>query len=219
MAAMTVYFIPGLGADRRVFKHIQLPTGYSIQHINWLPPEPGESLTHYAQRLAAMIPEKEPFCLVGLSFGGMLATEISKFRQPEKTILIASIQAPDELPFYFKWAAPLKLHKVLPVGLFQQASIAKRIFTTETREDKELLRKIIRESDPAFLRWAMGAILEWKTEQPIGKIYHIHGTGDRLLPVRYTKPTHLIPGAGHLMVMNRAQEINNTLASILAGDK
>jgi hypothetical protein len=111
------------------------------------------------------------------------------------------------------------LHKVIPVGLFQQASIAKRIFTTETSEDKELLRKIIRESDPAFLRWAMGAILEWKTEQPIGKIYHIHGTSDRLLPIRYTNPTHLIRGAGHLMVMNRASEINQTLAAILAGNK
>ncbi len=213
---MNVYFIPGLGADKRVFQHIQLPEGFSIKHINWLPPEEGESLLHYAHRLATLIPEEEPFCLVGLSFGGMLATEISKIRKPQKTILIASVQSPEELPFYFRWAAPLNLHNRIPIGWFQQASLAKRIFTTETAEDKELLRKIIQESDPAFLRWAMGAILHWKPEQaPAGKIFHIHGTGDRLLPFRNTKPTHLIKGAGHLMVMNRCSEINQTLASIL----
>lgn len=216
---MNVYFIPGLGADKRVFKHIKLPDGFEVRHIDWLPPEAGESLPQYAKRLAALIPEEDPWCLVGLSFGGMLATEISKLRHPEKTILIASIQSPEELPFYFRWAAPLNLHKILPVSLFKQASLAKRIFTTETNEDKELLRKIIQESDPVFLRWAMGAILNWKPDQPAGKLYHIHGTGDRLLPIRYTRPTHLINGAGHLMVMNRAVEINLTLAAILADKK
>ncbi|KYP13970.1 MAG: hypothetical protein A1D16_01075 [Flavihumibacter sp. CACIAM 22H1] len=219
MAAMNVYFIPGLGADKRVFRHIQLPDGYKVQYINWLSPEPAETLTHYAQRLAAQIPEDAPWCLVGLSFGGMLATEISKFRHPEKTILIASIQSAHELPFYFRWAAPLRLHKIIPIGLFKQASLAKRLFTTETKEDKELLRKIIQESDPAFLRWAMGAILNWKPAPPAGKLYHIHGTGDRLLPIRFTNPTHFIKGAGHLMVMNRAAEINQALAAILVDKK
>ena len=216
---MKVYFIPGLGADKRVFKHIQLPDGFSIEHVEWLQPEKKETLEQYAERLAEGLPAGEPFVLVGLSFGGMLAAEIGSFTHPEKTILIASVQQPAELPFYFKWAMPLRLQEFVPISLFKQASLAKRIFTTETDEDKALLRTIISESDPAFLRWAMGAILHWKHPRQSGKLYHIHGSSDRLLPARYTRPTHIVPNGGHLMVMNRAQEINNLLKDILLGEK
>lgn len=216
---MNVYFIPGLGADKRVFRHIQLPPGFNLQHIDWLRPEPRETLPHYAHRLADQIPGQDPWALVGLSFGGMLATEISKLLHPAKTILIASVSSPDQLPYYFRWSLKFRLHERLPIGIFKHASIAKRIFTTETSEDKELLRRIIIESDPQFLRWAMGAILNWQTEGDPPKVYHIHGTGDRLLPVKYTYPTHLIRGGGHLMVMNRAAEINCLLAEILLQEK
>lgn len=216
---MNVYFIPGLGADKRVFKNIKLPPEYEVQHIDWLRPEKEETLTGYAKRLADGIPDNDPWILVGLSFGGMLATEISKIRKPEKTILIASVSSPDELPYYFKWTSVLRLHERVPIQLFKQASIAKRLFTTETSEDKELLKAIIQESDPAFLRWAMGAILGWQTNQHPEGLYHIHGTGDRLLPARFTHPTHFVKGGGHLMVMNRAMEINLLLAEILTNKK
>jgi pimeloyl-ACP methyl ester carboxylesterase len=212
---MKVYFIPGLGADKRVFRHIELPEGFDMVHIEWLPPHPGESLRSYANRLLYTIDKDAPFALVGLSFGGMLATEISRQLQPEKTILIASLPSAANLPPYFKICAPLQLHKILPIGLFKNASLAKRLFTTETNEDKELLRTIIRETDPAFIRWAIGAILYWENAPAPEKIFHIHGTRDHLLPLRYVRPTHHIEGGGHLMVMNRAKEVNKVLAEIL----
>ncbi|MBC6492543.1 alpha/beta fold hydrolase [Flavihumibacter stibioxidans] len=212
---MKVYFIPGLGADKRVFSHIRLPEGYEIVHLDWLSPEPDESLPHYAERLGAQIDREAPWSLVGLSFGGMLATEISRIYQPETTIVIASITSPAQLPTYYKLAAPLNLHKILPVGIFKNASLARRIFTTETSEDKDLLRRIISESDPGFIRWALGAILNWKSMATATGIFHIHGSGDHLLPVKYVYPTHLINGGGHLMVMNRAEEVNRVLGEIL----
>jgi hypothetical protein len=45
------------------------------------------------------------------------------------------------------------------------------------------------------------------------KLVHIHGTRDGILPVRFTKPTHTIAG-GHLMVLNRAHEINKILNDV-----
>ncbi|ULQ53000.1 alpha/beta hydrolase [Flavihumibacter fluvii] len=212
---MKVYFIPGLGADKRVFKHIQLPGGFDMVHMEWIQPGSRESLPSYAYRLGKTIDQGSPFALVGLSFGGMLATEISRQLRPAKTILIASIPAAANLPPYFKMIAPLQLHKILPIGLFQQASLAKRLFTTETEEDKDLLRTIIRETDPHFIRWALGAIQSWKNAPAPEGIYHIHGTSDNLLPSRYVRPTHQIIGGGHLMVMNRAGEVNEMLAGIL----
>lgn len=212
---MKLYLIPGLGADKRVFRNVRLPEGFEMVHMEWLPPDADESLASYALKMAASIDMHEPWSILGLSFGGMLATEISRQFNPVQTILIASIPSAAQLPGYFKIAAPLNLHKFLPISLFKNASLARRIFTTETNEDKELLRRIITESDPRFIRWALGAIIRWKnTEVPEG-IYHIHGTKDHLLPFRYVRPTHPIPGGGHLLVMNRSNEVNMVLKEIL----
>jgi pimeloyl-ACP methyl ester carboxylesterase len=216
---MKVYFIPGLGADKRVFRHICLPEGFDMIHLDWLRPEADEKLVHYAERLAGGIDMNEPWSVVGLSFGGMLASEISRQFTPKQTILIASVPASEHLPRYFKFLAPLNLHKILPMKIFTNASLAKRLFTAETREDKILLRRIIRETDHDFIRWALGAILGWKggignkNDKP--DFFHIHGTKDILLPVRYVQPTHFIEGGGHLMIMNRAGEINTLLNQIL----
>ncbi|ULQ56750.1 alpha/beta hydrolase [Flavihumibacter rivuli] len=215
MQRMKVYFIPGLGADKRVFHHIRLPEPLEIVHLEWLKPAKGEPLVQYAHRMAEQINTDEPFSLVGLSFGGMLATEISLVKTPRHTVLISSIAHPSQLPVYYKITRPLQLHRVIPMALFKKASLAKRLFTTETAEDKALLRRIIDESDTDFLRWALGAILEWRQEGNPGALFHIHGTADRLLPFSKVRPTHTIKGAGHLMVMNRADEVNNILIEIL----
>lgn len=213
---MKVYFIPGLGADKRVFKHISLDKGLEMVCLEWITPLPGETLPDYAMRLARKIDTSAPWAVVGLSFGGMLAAEISAALHPRKTVLISSIASPQELPPYFKAVAPLHLQKWLPVALFKKASIAKRVFTIETDEDKALLRQIIDDSDPAFIRWALGAILGWKSSRPPATLVHIHGDSDFLLPVRYLQPTHVIANAGHLLVMNHAREVNKILHEVFA---
>jgi pimeloyl-ACP methyl ester carboxylesterase len=212
---MKVYFIPGLGADKRVFKHIRLSEIFEVVHLEWITPLANESLHNYAKRLMKTIDQTTPFALVGLSFGGMLVAEISKVLPAEKTILISSLPSATALPFYYRALGALKLHRIVPVGWFKNASLAKRLFTAEKKEDKALLRAIIRSTDPHFLRWAITAILSWEKSAPPKNYYHIHGTSDRLLPIRYVQATHRIKGGGHLMVLNRASEISNIIASIL----
>src|SRR5258708_37464041 len=114
MECMKAYFISGLAADGRVFKHIQLPKGLETIYLNWIPPQEEEALPHYALRLATSINTKEPFVLLGLSFGGMLAIEIAKQLHPVSTILISSIPVSDHLPGYFKAAGKIGLHKMVP---------------------------------------------------------------------------------------------------------
>lgn len=225
MKCRKVYFISGLGADHQVFKYIRLPEGMVAVHLHWLKPGKTETLQEYAARLAEHIDIAEPFALVGLSFGGMLATEIAKRNQPQHIILISSIPLSAQLPGYFRIAAALRLHRIVPVGLVKFAATSKRLFTNEKNEDKKLIRELIRNTDPFFLRWAMGAILQWKNEQvPFATDHlkdnpasftHIHGTSDAILPSRYTRPTHRIPKAGHLMVMTRPKAINAILQEVL----
>lgn len=213
---MKAYFISGMAADERVFKYVRLPEGYEIVHLTWIPPQKDESLPSYAVRMAERIDTSEPFILVGLSFGGMLVTEIAKRFPPVKAILIASVPLSSHLPGYFRVAAALRLHKVVPIGLVKVSARLKRFITNERSEDKKLLWEIIKSSDPAFIRWSMEAVLKWKNEEMPQPVLHIHGTRDEILPARYTTPTHIIPKAGHLMVITRPDEVNTILYNALA---
>lgn len=205
-----------MAADERVFKYIQLPEGFEIVHLTWITPLKEESLPSYAARMAERIDTTQPFVLVGLSFGGMLVTEIAKRFPPVKTILISSVPVSKHLPGYFRVAAALRLHKVVPIGLVKTSARLKRFITREKSEDKKLLWEIIKSSDPAFIRWSMEAVLKWKNEDMPQPILHIHGTRDEILPARYTTPTHIIPKAGHLMIMTQPDEVNQILHKALA---
>jgi pimeloyl-ACP methyl ester carboxylesterase len=212
---MKVYFVSGLAADGRVFKNIQLPAHCEPVYLEWIDPLKKESLKSYALRLAESINANEPFALIGLSMGGMISAEIAGRYKPVITILISSVPSSKQLPFYFKAAGKLRLHKMVPVSLVKSAAKYKRLFTSESEEDKEILRGIIQDSDTKFINWAMGAILKWRSESVLTSYIHIHGTKDEVLPMRFTKPTHIISKGGHLMVMNRAAEINAILNEVL----
>jgi pimeloyl-ACP methyl ester carboxylesterase len=211
-----VYFISGLAADSTVFKYIQLPSHCQPVYLDWIKPEKNESLSHYTIRLFEGQHLQEPFSVVGLSFGGMIASEIAKQHRPEHVILISSIPCVQHLPVYYKWAAKIRLHRLVPISLIQHAGVLKRLFTTETPDDKRMLKTMIRKSDPYFIRWAMYAVLTWDNTDVPANLCHIHGAKDGILPMRYTKPTHTIPKSGHLMVLNRANEINKILSEVLS---
>lgn len=212
---MKVYFISGLAADRRVFKNIHLPVGYEPVFLDWIRPMKNESMKMYAFRLAEKINRNEKFILLGLSMGGMIASEIAKKFKPVATILISSASSHKQFPVRFKVAYFLRLHKVIPVRVFKSASIVKRIFTTESAADKTVLREIIKDSDPVFIRWALGAILQWKNEELPEPLWHIHGSNDEVLPYRPTVPTHVIDQGTHLMIMSKAAELNKLLEKLL----
>ena len=99
---MKAYFIPGLGADCRVFKNIKLPDSFIRINLEWIHPVEEESLESYALRMGEKIDASEPFILIGLSFGGMLAIEISKIKPPVELVLISTIHISDELPILYK---------------------------------------------------------------------------------------------------------------------
>jgi pimeloyl-ACP methyl ester carboxylesterase len=71
-----VYFISGLCADKRAFSFLNLSFCEPV-FINWIQPLKNESLSAYALRLKEQIRDDNPI-IVGVSFGGMLATEMAK---------------------------------------------------------------------------------------------------------------------------------------------
>jgi pimeloyl-ACP methyl ester carboxylesterase len=214
---MNVYFISGLGADERVFRHIQLPAGFNAVHLNWITPFNNETLEDYSLRLAERIDKTSPFVLAGLSMGGMIAAVIAQKITPHKLILISSVPGVNHLPAWYRAAGKFKVHKIIPVQALKSASFIKRFFTAETSDDKNLLRKMIVDTDSRFIKWAMHAILHWSSQPLTPACVHIHGEKDFILPAKYTKPTHIIAKAGHMMVMTHSAAINDIIRKELIG--
>jgi pimeloyl-ACP methyl ester carboxylesterase len=212
---MKAYFISGMAADARVFRHIRLPEGYEPVYLDWIDPVPHESLRSYALRLAERIDKNHPFILLGLSFGGMLGTEIAKKFKPALTILISSIPVSSQLPGYYRMAKKMRLHQLVPISVLKSGAIVKRFFTKESPDNKKLLAQVIRESDPRLIRWSMEAILGWENDEVPEPICHIHGTRDEILPIRYTHPTHTVENGSHMMVLEQATRINEILHKVL----
>jgi pimeloyl-ACP methyl ester carboxylesterase len=209
-----VYFLSGLGADKRVFSFLDLSFCKPI-FIDWLKPVKNEPLQNYALRLRKEIPENDPL-IVGISFGGMLASEIAKADINIKAIIISSNKTHKEFPGYFRIGKYVPLYKWIPGNSKRKMIKPINIFLgAKGKEQKNLLKQIITESDPLFVRWAIGAILHWKSEENSSNIIHIHGTGDKLLPYRYVKADYTIQKGGHLMTMDNHEEISAILKKLI----
>ena len=212
---MRVYFISGLGADRRAFYKIKLPRGYQPVYLDWITPLVNESFPDYAKRFSEAIKQDEDFVLIGLSFGGMLASELAKIVSPKKLIIISSVSSYKELPWYFKLAGKLGLHKIISPSVYKQATIMNRFMGAGNKEMKSIVYSYVNNIDPAFIRWSLNVIVHWSHTERLSDLVHIHGSNDHLLPYRYVKADYMIKNGGHLMVMNRADEVNNILQEVL----
>lgn len=209
-----IYIISGLGADERVFQNLEFPE-HEIIFIKWIVPLQEETMKDYATRLLEQIPTKKP-AIIGLSFGGMIAIEIAKQIETEKIILIASAKSKYELPNYYRLAGNLGIHKLIPSRLLNNSNfISNWLFGAESNFDKEILKQILIETDPVFLKWAIDKIVHWSNKIAPINLFHIHGSHDRILPIRFVKPDLTIKNGGHLMTLNKSEELNKVLLQLL----
>jgi pimeloyl-ACP methyl ester carboxylesterase len=209
---LTVYFISGLGADRRIFQKLILPPEYRVIHLDWVEPEKGESIYQYSQRISANIDHSEDFAIVGLSFGGMIATELSQIVKPKRVIILSSAGSRTEIPWYFRLAGTLRLDALLhPSFLKSSGPFSHWMLGANSREERLLLRQILKDTSPTFLKWAIRAILTWNRTRKPSEIIHIHGSKDRLLPARFVKADLIVPDGQHIMVYTLAATISKLI--------
>lgn len=213
---MNAYFISGLGADWRAFQRIELPPGYNIIHVAWLPTVATETLLQYAERLLHTMDTSGEFILVGLSFGGMLAMEMCKLVQPKKVILISSIRTKNNIPFLFRLAGSVHIQKVLPYKLFTKPNLFYHwLFGPLNKNDQQILNAIIKDIDPVFVAWAIEKVICWQNTAVPQQLFQMHGRKDRLLPFALSGAPYGIKGAGHLAVLSHSTEVNALLAKAL----
>lgn len=209
-----VYCISGLGADQRIFSHLEVPN-VQFRHLPWLIPTTHEPIDAYALRMKAGIEGENPV-LLGLSFGGIMAIEIAKHCPGATVILLSSIPNRQSLPRWMRLCGSLRLNRLMPKRPGKGLSRLENYFLgVETEEDAGLVKAFKEKSSPDYLHWAIDRILNWQNEYRPGKLFHVHGGRDRIFPIRNLKPTHIVPDGGHFMVNNRAAAVNALLAEIL----
>jgi pimeloyl-ACP methyl ester carboxylesterase len=210
----TLYLFSGLGADARVFQKLTFGHCNPV-FINWIKPYKRESLAHYAGRLLPQLTAPNPM-LIGLSFGGLVAVEVAKQLATAKVILLNSVKTRSELPPYFRVLGRIGLQHILPAELAKKPNaLTYWAFGTSTSETKILLAQILHDTDPKFVDWAVGQLLCWKNTTLLPNLVHIHGTADRLLPIRFIQADYEITSGGHLMPLDKAEEISALLQKII----
>jgi len=212
-----VYLISGLGADRRLFKHIKLPANCEVILVDWHIPASDDTLTSYAQSIVKQYDIQNNSTVIGVSLGGMISVEIAKQVKLDKVILISSIKTDSEAPWYFKFFRDLPVYKAIPGKLMTHVGfLIKPMFGKMAPDDLALFKSMLRNSSPIFLKWAMQAVLHWENAENIPNLYHIIGGKDLVFPHQNIKnPTAVIKGGTHIMVFDKAGDINALLANIL----
>ena len=97
-----VYLMPGMAANPLIFEHIKLPEDeFQIHWLEWKIPVKNESLESYAKRMIEDI-SHDSIVLLGVSFGGILVQEMSKYMTLKKLFVVSSVKSHHELPKHLK---------------------------------------------------------------------------------------------------------------------
>jgi len=216
---MKVFLIPGLGFDNRIFDKLNLHIS-AFQFLNWIEPKADELIRDYTIRFSDRINfDDEEIILIGHSFGGMIAQEISALKPITKIILISSVKSREEIPFHFRTLEPLHLHK-----LFSKELTVKTIklwgasHGYQSKEIQNLVKDMVNSQTNNYLQWALKQLSIWEKPQVNydTELFQIHGELDKTFPLKFIEePDVVIDQGSHFMVYNKSKEISKILNAII----
>lgn len=212
-----IYLIPGQGADERLYKNLKLDTSiFKIHHIKYEIPYKEEDLKAYALRLSKQIDATKEFYLIGVSLGGMIATEINEILKPKRVIIISSAKCRGELPGQYTFQKKIPVYKIVPKGVIKQASfIMQPLVEPDRKNEKETCVAMLKAKDPTFLKRTVGMIVNWDRTTYDPNIIHIHGNNDHTINIKKVDYTYLIENGSHMMMLTRADEITEIIMSVI----
>lgn len=199
-----VYLMPGMAANPSIFEHIKLPEDrYKIHWLEWQIPEKDETLEDYAKRMCNFI-EFDNSVLLGVSFGGMLVQEMSKFLNLKRLFVVSSVKSHHELPKRLKLLKYTKAYKILPTRLVGNIDLLAKYALGETIKKRvDLYKKYLSVNDTVYLDWAIKQVVCWEQEEPNPDAIYIHGDKDMVFPHSCIGNCIIIKGGTHIMIINK----------------
>ncbi|OIP51654.1 MAG: alpha/beta hydrolase [Flavobacteriaceae bacterium CG_4_8_14_3_um_filter_34_10] len=214
-----IYFVPGLAANKEIFKNIRLSDEiFKMHYLEWLLPEEKESLTSYAKRMANCV-EHENIVLIGVSFGGVVAQEMSLFLNLKKLIIISSVKTKHELPLRLVLARKTLAYKLIPTRLVLSATdLTKFAIGPKTKKRLQIYQEYLSVRDAHYLDWAIENMVCWDREIAVAGITHIHGDKDMVFPIEKIKECIVVKGGTHIMILNKFNWFNKNLPTLILGE-
>lgn len=216
MSKIPVYMMPGLAASSTIFERIVLPDAiFDIVLLEWEIPLDTETLAQYAKRISQKIIHPNPV-LIGVSFGGILVQEMSKFINTRKVIIISSVKSNLEFPRRMKVAKTTKAYKLIPTNLLANVeSLSKFSFGTTINKRLKLYEKFLRVRDKRYLDWAVEQIILWDRTIVDENVIHIHGDEDDVFPIKYIQNCIVVKGGTHVMILSKYKWFNENLPKLI----
>ena len=211
-----VYFMPGMAANPTIFEYIKLPEDrFKVHWLEWSIPNPNESIAKYAERLAQNV-EHDNSVLLGVSFGGIMVQEMSKFLKFKKIIIVSSVKSSDELPKRMKLSKKTKAYKLIPTHLMSNVDVlAKYVLGDSIKKRLALYKKYLSVNDKRYLDWAIKQVVCWEQGKPLPNVIHIHGEKDGVFPIYNIKDCIKIKGGTHIMIINKYKWFNENLPKLI----
>ena len=219
MSKTAIYFVPGMAANSKIYERIRVDKNrYTTHFLEWkIPLSIDESISDYAKRMCEEITHDNPI-LVGVSFGGVVVQEMSKHIATRKIVLISSIKSNQELPKRLKLIQATKIYKLFPARFLENLESHISYFLSDYQQKKaDAYKKYMSVRNTDYLHWAIYNILHWQQQAPLDNTLHIHGTNDRVFPIKHIKACIEIEGGTHVMILTKATVISKILEENLTG--
>jgi pimeloyl-ACP methyl ester carboxylesterase len=215
-AQTNVYFLPGQGADERLFSKITLDSNFTIKHIAYTIPKKRMTMKKVAQSLVSQIDTTKKFYLVGTSLGGMISVELADLIHPEKVILISSAKMMMELPRRYRFQQRFHLNRVVPKGMIKLGAIVLQpVVEPDRNKAKNTFKSMLRRKKRFYMKQSVDVIINWNRVSYAKNIVHIHGDSDHTLPIKNIKADYIIKDGSHMMTLTRGEEISVLILNIL----
>ena len=213
-----VYLMPGMSANSLIFERIKFPNNYSPHLLDWIDPVKSESIKEYAIRFSKLIKHKNPV-LIGVSFGGILVQEISKFIKVKKLIIISSVKSNSEFPPHMKFGRITKTYKLLPLKWINDfESLALFVLGPLVEKRLKLYKKYLTVRDENYLSWSIRELILWDQIKPLNNTIHIHGTNDKIFPILFIKNYIKLDEGDHAMILKKSDWFNKEIPKLIEGD-
>lgn len=212
---MIIYAIPGLGTNEKLYVNTHIKN-HQIVILNWPIPTLNETMESYAKKFLPQIDQTKPFCLLGVSFGGMLCAELSKTTTPFKLFLVSTCKTRMELPWYLKIFKHIPIHKIVGEKYHRKLAYHGKWFIGFGNAYIPEYLGMVNSMTENYFKFCINMIVNWKGKDYGKNIIHIHGTNDRLLRYKYVKSDYTIKGGSHAMIVFNAAEINSIIEKELS---
>jgi hypothetical protein len=140
-----LYLIAGHGSDIRIFSKINFPENVDTVHLHFIDPIKNETMHDYAIRISKKIDTTQQFSIMGVSLGGMLATEMTSFINPENVIIISSAAGRSELPIRYRMMRNFEMYRIFSGEFYHfMAKTAQILFEPDRKKEGEIFDTMLK---------------------------------------------------------------------------